>query len=43
MKNLFNKIKNNKRVSVSTINVSETPMQNYAKKGNGYARISLVK
>ena len=29
--------------TVSTINVSETPMQNYAKKGNGYARISLIK
>lgn len=29
--------------TISTTNVSETPISNYAKKGNGYAKITLVK
>jgi len=28
--------------TVSTTNVSETPISNYAKKGNGYAKITYI-
>ena len=28
--------------TISTTNVSETPISKYAKKGNGYARITII-